>query len=178
MILIDTCILSSLAKIDRLSLLDIFFKKHFCYITPAILRELNTNKVAGFKFTLKIDELISFRDVKNKICILSPESRELELAWALQETYKLSLTDCECIVLAKSENTILLTDDICLGKAASQEGVENVYDLKSMLEANIIEGKIENRKELEEIIENLKQKDYYLFSEDDLRELFSYFAHK
>ena len=85
MILIDTCILSSLAKIDRLSLLDIFFKKHFCYITPAILRELNTNGVAGFKFVDKIEELISFRDAKNRVCILSPESRELEHACALQE---------------------------------------------------------------------------------------------
>jgi len=108
MILIDTCILSSLAKIDRLNLLNIFSKKHFCYITPAILRELNANKVAGFKFALKIEELISFRDVKNKFCILSPESRELEQACALQEMYKLSLTDCECVVLAKSKNTILL----------------------------------------------------------------------
>ena len=53
-----------------------------------------------------------------------------------------------------------------------------MYDLKSMLEANIIEGEIENRKELEEIIESLRQKDYYLFSEADLRELFSYFTHK
>ncbi|MEA1869244.1 MAG: PIN domain-containing protein [Euryarchaeota archaeon] len=176
MILIDTCILSSLAKTDRLSLLNIFFKNHFCYITPAILRELNTNKVAGFKFVDKIEELISFRDTKNKICILSPESRELELACMLQEKYKLSLTDCEYIVLAKSRNTILLTDDTYLGKVAFKEGVESVYDLKSILEANIIEGEIENRKELEEIIESLKQKDYYLFSEGDLRELFSYFS--
>ena len=89
--------------------------------------------------------------------------------------YKLSLTDCECIVLAKSKNAILLTDDTYLGKVASGEGVKNVYDLKSVLEANIIEGEIENRKELEEIIESLRQKDYYLFSEDDLRELFFIF---
>ena len=39
-----------------------------------------------------------------------------------------------------------LTDDTYLGKVASQEGVKNVYDLKSVLEANIIEGEIENRK--------------------------------
>ncbi|MEA1895401.1 MAG: hypothetical protein U9N36_09425 [Euryarchaeota archaeon] len=139
---------------------------------------MNANKVAGFKFALKIEKLICFRDAKNKVCILSPGSRELEQACALQEMYNLSLTDCECVVLTKSKNTILLTDDMYLGKVASQEGVKNVYDLKSVLEANIIEGEIENRKELEEIIESLRQKDYYLFSEDDLRELFSYFSHK
>ena len=89
--------------------------------------------------------------------------------------YKLSLADCECIVLAKSRKDILLTDDSYLGKVASREGIKKIFDLKSLLEANIIEGKISNRKELEEIIESLKQKDYYLFSDDDLKELFAYF---
>lgn len=176
MILIDTCILSSLAKINRLNLLDILFKKHLCYITPSILRELNTNKIAGFRFFDKIEEMVSFTDVKNKICVLSMESKELEQAYRLKDRYKLSLADCECIVLAKSKEAILLTDDTHLGKVASQEGMKQLYDLKSLLEANIIEGKIQHRKELEEIIENLKLKDYYQFSEDDLKELFACFS--
>lgn len=62
-----------------------------------------------------------------------------------------------------------------LGKVASWEGIKKIFDLKSLLEANIIEGKISNRKDLEEIIESLKQKDYYSFSDDDLRELFAHF---
>ncbi|MGB8216084.1 MAG: PIN domain-containing protein [Candidatus Methanoperedens sp.] len=173
--IIDTCILSSLAKIDRLDLLDILFKKHFGYITPSILNELNINKIAGFKFVEKIEEKISFIQVKNKICVLSPDSKELEQAYKFKEMYKLSLADCESIVLAKSRKDILLTDDSYLGKVASQEGIKKIFDLKSLLEANIIEGKISNRKELEEIIESLKQKDYYSFSEDDLRGLFAYF---
>jgi peptidoglycan/xylan/chitin deacetylase (PgdA/CDA1 family) len=139
----------------------------------------NIKSLRGFSHcNSRYQRPISFRDAENKICILSPESRELELACALQETYKLSLTDCECVVLAKLKNAILLTDDTYLGKVASQEGIVNVYDLKSVLEANIIEGEIGNRRELEEIIESLRQKDYYLFSEDDLRELLSYFSHK
>jgi len=176
MIIIDTCILSSLAKINRLNLLDILFKKHLCYITPSILKELNTNKIAGFKFFEKIEELLSFSDIKNKICVLSPESNELEHAYRLKDNYKLSLVDCECIVLAKSKKAILLTDDTYLGKVASQEGIKQLYDLKSLLEANIIEGIIQYRKELDEIIENLKQRDYYQFSEDDLEELFACFT--
>jgi predicted nucleic acid-binding protein len=154
MILIDTCILSSLAKIDRLSLLDILFKKHSCYITPSVLNELNTNKTAGFKFVEKIETLVSFRDEKNKLCVLLPDSHELEEAYELKKQYKLGLKDCECIVLAKSKNAILLTDDGYMGKVASQVGIEQLYDLKSLLEANIIEGMIKSRKELEEIIEN------------------------
>lgn len=175
MILIDACVLSSLAKIDRLSLLDILFKKHFCYITPSILRELEVNKIAGFKFIEKIEEMLSFTDAKNKICMLSLETEEFERAYRLKDRYKLSLADCECIVVAKSKNAILLTDDTYLGKVASHEGIKQIYDLKSLLEANIIEGKIKYRKELEEIIERLKQKDRYQFSEDDMREILAFF---
>lgn len=176
MILLDTCILSSLAKIEKLNLLDILFRKHFCYITPLILKELNTNKIAGFKFVEKIEEMLSFTKTKNKICILSPESKELEQAYKLQDQYNMSLVDCECIVLARSKNAILLTDDTKLGKVALKEGIQKVYDLKSLLEANIIEGKIKKREELEEIIECLRRRDYYLFSESDLEELFEYLS--
>ena len=176
MILIDTCILSSLAKIDRLSLLDVLFRKHICYIAPSILKELDTNKIAGFKFVERIENLVSFANVKNKICVLLPDSQELEEAYELKNRSNLSLADCECIILAKSKNAILLTDDSYLGKIASQEGIEQLYDLKTLLEANIIEGKIKHRKDLEEIIESLKQKDYYVFSENDLKELFACFV--
>jgi predicted nucleic acid-binding protein len=176
MILLDTCILSSLAKIERLSLLDILFRKQFCYITPSILKELDTNKIAGFKFVEKIEEMVSFSDAKNKICILLPESKELEQAYELQDMYNLSLVDCECIVIAKSRNAILLTDDAKLGKVALNEGILKVYDLKSLLEANIVEGTINGRKELEDIIDCLRRKDNYLFSESDLGELFKYIA--
>ncbi|MCZ7359858.1 MAG: PIN domain-containing protein [Candidatus Methanoperedens sp.] len=167
MILIDTCVLSSLAKIDRLSLLDILFKKHSCYITPSVLKELDTNKIAGFKFVEKIDDLVSFTDAKNKVGIILLDSHELEKAYELKKQYKLALPDCESIILAKSKNAILLTDDGYMSKVASQMGIEQLFDLKSLLGANIIEGKIKSREELEEIIENLKQKDYYVFSDDD-----------
>lgn len=176
MILLDTCILSSLAKIEKLSLLNILFRKQLCYITPSILKELNTNKIAGFKFVEKIEEMVSFSDAKNKICILLPESKELEKAYELQDMYNLSLVDCECIVIAKSRNAILLTDDTKLGKVALNEGISKVYDLKSLLEANIVEGTINGREELEEIIACLRRKDHYSFSETDMNELFEYIA--
>ncbi len=176
MILLDTCILSSLAKIDRLGLLHILFRKHFCYIIPSILQELNTNKISGFKFVEHIEKMLSFTDVNNKICILLPKSEELEQAYSIKEIHNLSLVDCECIVLARSRDAILLTDDTKLGNTALEKGISEVYDLKSLLEANIVEGTINDGKELEEIIDLLKIKDYYLFSESDLDKLFGYFV--
>jgi predicted nucleic acid-binding protein len=174
MIILDTCVLSSLAKIDRLDLLHILFRKHFCYITPSILQELNTNKIAGFKFVDNIEKILSFTDVKNKICVLLPKSEELEQAYTIKDTHNLSLVDCECIVLARSRGAILLTDDTKLGNTALEEGISKVYDLKDLLRANIVKGIINGRNELGEIIDILRRKDYYLFSESDLDELFGY----
>lgn len=174
MIILDTCILSSLAKIDRLDLLYILFRKHFCYITPSILHELNTNKIAGFKFVDRIEKMLSFTDVKNKICILSPESEELEQAYNIKDAHNLSLVDCECIVVARLRGAILLTDDTKLGNTALEEGISEVYCLKDLLKANIVKETINDRNELEEIIDQLRRKDYYLFSESDLDELFGY----
>lgn len=175
MILVDTCILSSLAKIDRLDLLEIVFKKHFCYITASVLKELDINKVAGFGFIDKIEEMISFNEAKNKLCILAPGTKELEQAYRLSEKYKLSVTDCECIVIAKSKKSILLTDDSYLAKIALKEGVEKIFDLKSLIEACIIKGKIKQKSELNGIIESLRQKDNYIFSDNNLKQLFSHF---
>lgn len=175
MILVDTCILSSLAKIDRLGLLDILFKKHFCYITPSILKELDINKVAGFGFIDKIEEMVSFNEAKNKLCILATGTKELELAYRLSDKYKLSVTDCECIVIAKLKKAILLTDDSYLAKIAKKEGVERIFDLKSLIEACIIEGGIKQKSELNGIIESLRQKDNYVFSNSNLKQLFSHF---
>ncbi len=119
--------------------------------------------------------MVSFNEVKNKLCILAPGTKELEQAYRLSEKYKLSVTDCECIVLAKSKKAILLTDDSYLAKIALKEGVERIFDLKSLIEACIIEGRIKQKSELNGIIESLKQKDNYVFSDNNLKQLFSYF---
>ncbi|MBW6471243.1 MAG: hypothetical protein K0A90_08495 [Methanosarcinaceae archaeon] len=68
----------------------------------------------------------------------------------------------------------MLTDDAKLGNTALKEGISEVYSLKNLLEANIVKGVINNRNELGDIIDLLRRKDYYLFSESDLNELFGY----
>jgi len=60
---VDTCILSSLAKIDRLSLLKIFKD---CMITPSVLNELDKNRIAGFKFVERIDEVLTLEKCEGK----------------------------------------------------------------------------------------------------------------
>ena len=69
---------------------------------------------------------------------------------------------------------LLLSDDKYLGKMAINEEVEHVYDLLTFLEACIVKGIIQ-KEELIEIVSLLKKRDFYKFSEDDKKELFSYF---
>ena len=69
---------------------------------------------------------------------------------------------------------LLLSDDKYLGKMAINEEVEHVYDLLTFLEACIVKGIIQ-KEELIEIVSLLKKRDFYEFSEDDKKELFSYF---
>jgi len=100
--------------------------------------------------------------------------KELEYAHKLKTEYGLSITDSECIALAKMREMILLSDDKYLGKTAINEGVEHIYDLLTFLEACIVKGRIQKDK-LIEIVSLLKKRDFYEFSEDDKRGLFSYF---
>ena len=69
---------------------------------------------------------------------------------------------------------LLLSDDKYLGEMAINEEVEHVYDLLTFLEACIVKGIIQ-KEELIEIVSLLKKRDFYKFSEDDKKELFSYF---
>ena len=170
---VDTCILSSLAKIDRLSLLKIFKD---CMITPSVLNELDKNRIAGFKFVERIDEVLTLEKCEGKIRQISLDIDELKSAHKLREKYKLSLADCECIVVSRDNRIILLTDDTYLTKIAIKEGVEKVYDLKDLLGACILKGVIENTEELREIISLLTERDYYEFSEINKRYLFSLFG--
>ena len=69
---------------------------------------------------------------------------------------------------------LLLSDDKYLGEMAINEEVEHVYDLLTFFEVCIVKGIIQ-KEELIEIVSLLKKNDFYKFSEDDRKELFSYF---
>jgi len=59
MSVIDTCVLSSLAKIDRLDLLRKSFEN--IIVTPSVVNEIE--KVEGTKFVKKIKEALYFEEI-------------------------------------------------------------------------------------------------------------------
>jgi len=172
MTVIDTCVLSSLAKIDRLDLLRKSFEN--ILVTPSVVNEIE--EVGEAKFVKRIKEALYFEEIEEEkfILVVSLTSKELQYAHKLKTEYGLSIADSECIAVAKMRKTVLLSDDKYLGKIAINEEVEHVYDLLTFLEACIVKGIIQ-KEELIEIVSLLKKRDFYKFSEDDREELFSYF---
>jgi len=172
MTLIDTCVLSSIAKIDRFDLLRQSFEK--ILVTPSVVNELE--EVGEAKFVRKIKEALYFEEIEEGkfIFVVSLSQKELQYAHKLKTGYGLSIADSECIAVAKMRKMLLLSDDKYLGKMAINEEVEHVYDLLTFLEACIVKGIIQ-KDELIEIVSLLKKRDFYEFSEDDRMELFSYF---
>ncbi len=172
MTVIDTCVLSSLAKIDRLDLLRKSFEN--IIVTPSIVNEIE--KVGGAKFVKRIKEVLYFEKIEEGkfIFVVPLSSKELQYAHKLKTEYGLGIADSECAAVAKIRKKVLLSDDKYLGKMAINEGVEHIYDLLTFLEACILKGII-HKEELIKIVSLLKKKDFYKFSEDDENELFSYF---
>ena len=172
MTVIDTCVLSSLAKIDRLDLLRKSFEN--LIITPSVVNEIE--EVGEAKFVNRIKEAFYFEKIEEEkfIFVVSLSQKELQYAHKLKSEYGLSIADSECIAVAKMRKMLLLSDDKYLGKMAINEEVEHVFDLLTFLEACIVKAIIQ-KEELVEIVSLLKKRDFYEFSEDDKKELFSYF---
>ena len=172
MTVVDTCVLSSLAKIERLDLLHKSFESIIA--TPSVVNEIE--KFGEAKFVKKIKEAQYFEEIEEGefIFVVSLNQKELSYAHKLKTKYGVSIADSECIAIAKMRREILLSDDKYLGKIALREEVEHVYDLLTFLEACIVKGMIQ-KAELIEIIALLRKRDFYKFSEDDKEELFSYF---
>lgn len=167
MTLVDNNILSSLAKIDRLDLLQTLFDE--VATTPSVLDELQSDKVAGYSFVDRIDEIKRYND--GWLHIRSPTEREIELTEEIVDA-SLSFTDAECIAVAESRNERLLTDDAHAGEIASQRGEADVWDLALFIEACIKNGLIEDEAQLNTLIEDLRQQDFYRFSQAERIRLF------
>lgn len=159
MIVIDTCIISSLAKAGRLKLLRYFTDP--C-TSPGVIREISSsgNPVLAKCLSEALADWLTVRTVKN------PE----ELS-SLQDRYPvLGHVDCELVLLSRELGSALLTDDSRLiEEAETRLGIET-FDLCDVLMVLQKKDKIDE-KQLDELIANLERKDRYKFSKESLRRL-------
>ena len=159
MIVIDTCIISSLAKTGQLELLRWF--KDAC-TSPGVIREISSsgNPVLAKCVSEALTGWLSVRTVSN------PE----ELS-SLHERYPvLGHVDCELVLLSRELRSALLTDDSRLiDEAEAKFGIET-FDLCDILVVLRKKNKIDEN-QLGELIAELEKKDYYRFSKESLRRL-------
>ncbi|MDR5674258.1 hypothetical protein RH858_14105 [Halalkaliarchaeum sp. AArc-GB] len=159
-------VLSSLAKIDRLELLPSVFET---VETPSsVVDELDRAEVDGYEFVTRVDAVKSYND--GWLEIVTPTGAELELADELGD-HALSSTDARCLAIASRRDARLVTDDAHVGTRGQQLGVE-VWDLVLLLQAAIHCDVIATTEELSRLVEELRERDGYRFSEDDRDSLF------
>ncbi len=147
MIIADTNFLSSFFKINQIDLIFLVFGEKEIVIPPAVLNEIKSAPFyEGFLEMLKTKQ-ISTRD-----------------AGEILESNLFGKGELKCIFLAEKYRAILLTDDKMAGKLAESRGVV-VVDIVTFLFYCKMK-KILLAKEIKEIIDELKDKDYYQFNEE------------
>lgn len=156
MILVDNCIISSLAKISKLELL-----KHFggIHISPGVFDEAMDSGISAIERKVKkaIGIWMHIKVITDRTAIHRIKTDNL----------KLSYVDCELIYLADKLKCALFTDDRDLGKIAENKFHITIFDLESILLTLKNVGKI-TIGDIKEIIEELERKDSYKFSKDKI----------
>jgi len=159
MIVVDTCIISSLAKTGRLELLRWFIDP--C-TSPGVIREISSsgNPVLTKCLSEALADWLTVRTVKN------PE----ELS-SIQDLHPiLGHVDCELILLARELGCALMTDDSRLIEEAEASFGLETFDLCDILVALRKKNRIDE-KELYGLISDLEKRDHYKFSKESLRRL-------
>ncbi|OGJ20581.1 hypothetical protein A3K73_05355 [Candidatus Pacearchaeota archaeon RBG_13_36_9] len=151
-IIVDTDFLSAFLKIDRLDLVFQALETNEIVVPKTVLQELEE-----LKNNLLYEKLLKFLNAeKNKFII-----KESEKIGSSEEFGKGEL---ECISLAEKSNALLLMDDREAGKLAKSKGVIVMEIPTFLLYCKV--GNLLSKEELKKIIEELKEKDYYEFTEE------------
>ena len=154
-IVCDTDFLSSFLKIDSLDLVKRLFKEENLHIPRAVLLEL-----AKTNLIIKLLELDWIKTEEAKEDLLNIfEDEEIKV---LGEGEK------ECILLCKEkENSILLINDRKAREIAKRKGISTLNTSAFLLLCKI--RRIIDKDEIICIMESLKEKDYFEFSEEEKR---------
>ncbi len=153
-VILDTDFLSSFLKIGKLSLIRDFFEVEKLYIPAAVFSEIAKTRLGE---ELLNENYIQVKNVENVF-------RELDSLGNLGRGEK------ECIALCKQfQNSLLLISDKKALDVAKRNQII-VINIPAFLFA-CKNAKFLDREELSQIIKDLKQKDYYEFSDEEKERL-------
>lgn len=147
-VVLDTDIISCIAKIKEMGLLERLFQKYDIYITFAVYDEIKKAKDLGYDFVDYIFDLIKEKRVKIISVYNIERMKELE-------ELGLGLGEIESIVAAEDNDGILLSND----KKVKKETNIPVFNLEDILSASIDNKIIKTKKDLILLIEKIESKD-------------------
>jgi len=169
MIVVDTTILSSLAKIKYLHLIKEIFSQEQIIICNAVMKELFVSKEKGYEFVENILKHTAYKtdELNNTRWLLfrNPDERVSKEINNIYEKYPLiHFGELEGIAFAKVYGSGLLIDDRRAYAVAQAENIE-AYSLPALIHyARFV--KIINIEEVRQIIHLLEIKDHYKLKQD------------
>lgn len=155
-IICDTDIVSSLAKVEELGLLDEIFPRFNFYISLAVYEELDNAREMGYNFPEKIFK---------KFQIVSMVEDEVKrYRRQISGKRKLDRGEIQSMVIAQSRNWIFLTNDK-VARVESKERSIKTYNLAEILRASFLAG-LRSEEELKGLIKSLEERDNFAFSNE------------
>lgn len=156
-LLLDSDIASTFAKIDRLELLKRLFSDCRLSITPEVYEEILAPMEYGYTFPLKI---IEFFDVT------TPGKKDVEeYQKLLLSKTNLGKGEIESIVICRNRDYLFSSMDSKALKFAKSHGVKTISlhaILKSLLKSNIV-----TEEEIREIITEIEEKERTIISNQE-----------
>lgn len=147
-IILDTDIISCIAKIKEMELVERLFQKSDFHITSAVYDEIKEAKDIGYDFVDYILDLIR----KGSLKIISVHN--IERIKELEE-FALGLGEIESIVAAEENKGILLSND----KKVKKKAKVDVFNLEDILSAAIEKKIIKNKEKFVDLINKIESKD-------------------
>lgn len=159
MIIVDTNILSTFARVNKLSLLFELFKHDEIAISPNVLQEINDTKARNFSYAEKLINLIN----ENKIKVISLKQEEELLAYNLPTNFGSGEKDS--IAVAKKRNCLFLTNERKLINYCQREEIDCLW-LDKLLRV-LWRDNILTKEQVRELIDEIEEKDSLIITSKD-----------
>lgn len=160
-IVLDCDLISTFAKINKISLLENLFPNHQMVITTCVYDELVRVKVYGFSFPSRI--------LQSNIKLINIQEEERITFEDFLYDYRIHIGEAEGIAIAKHRNGIFLTNDSKAIEFCKEKDVK-VLSLKEILR-KIAAGKLVSKNEMTGLIRDIEDKDNtFIIGIDDILE--------
>ncbi|GMT46704.1 MAG: hypothetical protein IEMM0007_0270 [bacterium] len=158
-VIIDTDILSCIAKIKRFQLLQKLFTDAQFIVPQRVYEEIIRAKKEGYGFVDYVLRLIDDR-ILNLPILTSDETSKIK---DLDESMNLHFGEIEAIVLALRENAILLSNDNRVKKESQRLNLGiDVFNLEDVISTLIDIGEVTSENDIKQLIEEIENKDRVL----------------